>query len=93
MHPAMPPVPRLCQWGVVITFLFLLGAVTDAARAVEVDQAVLDSCPGYDATSVQVNGPRLSAKLVLAGAPCNVFGNDIKVLDLVVDYETGTSAA
>jgi len=87
----MLPVPRL--WDVVIAFVFFFGAVGDVAHAVEVDPAVLDGCPGYNATSVNVDGPRLSAKLVLAGAPCNVFGNDIKVLDLVVDYETGTSAA
>ena len=78
-------------WGVVIPFLFLLGVAVDAARAVEVDPAVLDGCPGYDATSIEVDGPRLSAKLVLAGTPCNVFGNDIKVLDLDVVYETSTS--
>jgi hypothetical protein len=81
----MLPVPRL--WGVVIAFLFLLGAC-----AGEVDPAVLDGCPGYSATNVNVDGPRLTAKLVLAGTPCNVLGHDIKALDLAVEYETGTSA-
>lgn len=85
----MPPISRL--WGVVIAFLFFLGVAVDVANAVEVDPAVLDSCPGYDAKSIEVDGPRLSAKLVLAGTPCNVFGNDIKVLDLAVVYETRTS--
>jgi len=37
-----------------------------------------------------VLGPRLPAKLVLTSKPCNVFGDDIKVLDLAVVYETGT---
>ena len=64
----------------------------DVARAVEVDPAMLDACPGYNATNLIVDGPRLSARLVLAGKPCNVFGNDIKVLDLAVVYETGMSA-
>jgi alpha-glucosidase len=49
----------------------------------------LDACPGYNATSVKLDGNTLTAKLVLAGAPCKVFGNDIKVLDLTVVYETG----
>jgi hypothetical protein len=87
----MLDVPRL--WGIVTAFLSLLGTAADVARAVEVDPALLDACPGYDATNVKVDGPRLSANLVLAGKPCNVFGNDIKVLDLAVVYETGMSAA
>lgn len=84
-------VPRL--WGLVTAFLSLIGTAADVARAVEVDPALLDACPGYDATNVKVDGPRLSANLVLAGKPCNLFGNDIKVLDLVVVYETGMSIA
>ncbi len=84
-------VPRL--WGIATAFLSLLSTATDVARAVDVDPALLDACPGYKATNVTVDGPRLSANLVLAGKPCNVFGNDIKVLDLAVVYETGTSTA
>jgi hypothetical protein len=86
----MLSVPRL--WGVLTVLFSLLGPAPDVARAEEVDPALLDACPGYNATSVDVDGPTLTVKLVLAGAPCNVFGNDIKVLDLTVVYETGTSA-
>jgi hypothetical protein len=75
----MLPAPRML--GIVTAFLSLLGTAVDVARAVEVDPAVLDACPGYN------------ANLVLAGKPCNVFGNDIKVLNLTVVYETGTSTA
>lgn len=81
------------RWSIVIAFLSLLGTAPDVARAVDVDPALLDTCPGYNATNVKIDGPRLSANLVLAGKPCNVFGNDIKVLDLAVVYETGTSTA
>jgi hypothetical protein len=81
-------VPR--RWGIVIAFLSLLGTAADVAHAVDVDPALLDACPGYNATNVKADGPRLSANLILAGKPCNVFGNDIKVLDLVMEYETGT---
>jgi alpha-glucosidase len=54
-----------------------------------VDPAVLDACPGYKATKVSTEGNTLTANLVLAGQPCNVFGNDTKTLKLEVDYETG----
>ena len=80
-------------WDLVTAFLSLLGTAPDVARAVEVDPAVLDACPGYNATNFKIDGPRLSANLVLAGKPCNVFGSDIKVLDLVVVYETGMLTA
>jgi alpha-glucosidase len=79
-------------WGILAALFILLGTTPDVARAEEVDPALLDACPGYNATDVKVDGPTLTAKLVLAGAPCNVFGNDIKVLDLTVVYETGTTA-
>ena len=81
------------RWSIVIPFLSLLGTAVDVARAVDVDPALLDACPGYNATNVKVDGPKLSAKLVLAGKPCNVFGDDIEVLNLTVMYETGTSTA
>jgi len=86
----MLSLPRL--WGIISAFLSFLGTA-DVARAVDVDQDLLDACPGYNATNVKADGPRLSANLVLAGKPCNVFGNDIKLLDLAVVYETGMSTA
>lgn len=83
----MRPVPRL--WGIFTLLLSLLDPAPDLARAEEVDPFLLDACPGYNATNVKVDGPKLTARLVLAGAPCKVFGDDIKVLDLTVVYETG----
>lgn len=85
----MLPTPRL--WGIATAIFSLLAATADVARAEEVNPAVLDACPGYNATDVNVDGPTLTAKLVLAHAPCNIFGKDIKVLDLLVVYETGAS--
>ena len=58
--------------------------------AIYVDPTVLDSCPGYIATNVEVRRDGLTADLVLGGKPCNVFGNDIKKLSLSVVHETGT---
>lgn len=83
----MRPASRL--WAIATILLSLLGPAADLACAEEVDPALLDACPGYNATNVKVDGPTLTAKLILAGAPCNVFGNDIKALDLTVVYETG----
>ena len=57
--------------------------------AVYVDPSVLDACPGYIATNVEVQRDGLTADLVLGGKPCNVFGNDIQKLTLSVVYETG----
>jgi alpha-glucosidase len=57
--------------------------------AVYVDPTVLDACPGYIASNVEVQRNGLTADLVLGGKPCNVFGNDIQKLSLSVVYETG----
>ncbi|KAI0040366.1 glycoside hydrolase family 31 protein [Auriscalpium vulgare] len=61
-----------------------------AAQAEYVDPPVLDGCPGYNATDVEIAGPKLTATLVLAGPACNVFGNDTKTMKMEAIYETGT---
>lgn len=66
---------------------------SSAVLAEYVDPSVLDACPGYNATHVSTHGSTLTATLVLAGQPCNVFGNDTKTLHLEVDYETGASSS
>ncbi|KAI0255275.1 alpha-glucosidase [Lactifluus subvellereus] len=77
-------------WGGIAAAFFSLLGTLHVVRAEEVDPAILDACPGYNATDVRVDGPTLTAHLVLAGTPCNVYGNDIETLDLVVTYETET---
>ena len=54
-----------------------------------VDPEVLDACPGYEVTNIGVSSSGLKADLILAGTPCNVFGDDISQLRLEVTYETG----
>jgi alpha-glucosidase len=44
-------------------------------------------CPGYKASQVQEDEHGLTAILTLAGERCNVYGNDIEVLDLKVEYQ------
>ncbi|KAF5359365.1 hypothetical protein D9756_003598 [Leucocoprinus leucothites] len=56
--------------------------------ATNVDPAVLDACPGYQATNVKTDGGKLTADLTLAGQACNVFGQDLQALSLSVVYET-----
>jgi hypothetical protein len=85
-----PVGPLLC--GVLAVLFSLLGIYPNVVRAEEVDPAILDASPGYNATNVKTNGATLTASLVLAGTPCNVFGDDIKVLTLTVVYESGTPA-
>jgi len=67
----------------VNSWLALL-AVTSASGA------SLQDCPGYKAVNVQQSSSSLKAELVLAGAACNVYGNDIQTLALEVDYEDTT---
>lgn len=45
-------------------------------------------CPGYKASNVQTTDHGYVADLSLAGVPCNVYGNDILELSLVVEYQS-----
>ena len=47
-----------------------------------------DVCPGYKATNVTDTSHGFIADLLLAGKPCNVYGNDIADLSLVVEYQS-----
>ena len=44
-------------------------------------------CPGYRASNVGTTSHGYTADLTLAGEPCNVYGNDITDLSLVVEYQ------
>ncbi|KAI0027385.1 alpha-glucosidase [Vararia minispora EC-137] len=68
----------------------LLAAFAGVTLAADVDPAVLDACPGYEATNVQTSNGILNADLRLVGTACNVFGNDTETLKLEVTYETAT---
>ena len=50
-------------------------------------------CPGYIASDVKLNDLGFTATLTLAGKPCNVYGNDIKVLNLTVEYQSADRLA
>lgn len=50
-------------------------------------------CPGYKASQVKESDSGLTAVLKLAGAPCNVYGNDIEVLNLQVEYQSANRLA
>ncbi|KAF2128209.1 glycoside hydrolase family 31 protein [Dothidotthia symphoricarpi CBS 119687] len=55
------------------------------------DPAAVDAqavCPGYKASQVQSDERGVSAVLTLAGAPCSVYGNDVEVLNLRVEYQS-----
>lgn len=52
-----------------------------------------DVCPGYKASQVQEDDRGLTAVLTLAGAPCNVYGNDVEVLNLKVEYQASNRLA
>ncbi|KAI4600948.1 hypothetical protein KJ359_013111 [Pestalotiopsis sp. 9143b] len=44
-------------------------------------------CPGYTASNVVETANGITADLTLAGAACNVYGNDIEELILTVEYQ------
>lgn len=58
------------------------------AAAIE-KRASLDACPGYTATNVQQNPQGVTADLSLGGPACNVYGQDLTNLKLLVEYQTG----
>jgi hypothetical protein len=47
-----------------------------------------DVCPGYKASQLKETDGGISAVLTLAGTPCNVYGNDVDVLNLKVEYQS-----
>ncbi|KAJ6164780.1 alpha-glucosidase [Penicillium chermesinum] len=67
--------------------LLWLGA---ALRAASVLAQGISSCPGYIASNVQDSSSSITADLTLAGNPCNAYGDDIKDLKLLVEYQTGS---
>ncbi|KAG8814457.1 hypothetical protein FRC18_001947 [Serendipita sp. 400] len=71
-----------------IYLLFLasirLVPLVNASSASDLD----DQCPGYNAVNVQVTETDLTADLILAGEPCDIYGKDIQKLFLRVEYQT-----
>ncbi|EHK97248.1 putative alpha/beta-glucosidase agdC [Glarea lozoyensis 74030] len=66
----------------------LAWASTVSGAALSRRQATSDSCPGYSASGVVQTATGLTADLTLAGAACNVYGNDIQNLKLTVNYDS-----
>lgn len=63
-----------------ILFLPILGLKAAASSS--------SSCPGYALSNVTQTGASLMADLSLAGDACNVYGEDIDNLRLLVEYQT-----
>lgn len=55
--------------------------------------ASLEDCPGYKASNVVKSENGLTADLALAGEPCNVYGDDLPDLKLLVEHQTGKKNA
>jgi hypothetical protein len=51
--------------------------------------ASVGDCPGYVAKDIEETDKSLTATLSLAGDACNVYGDDIQDLKLLVEYQTG----
>lgn len=53
------------------------------------DYSLLEACPGYSASNVEVTDSSITADLTLAGDACDAYGTDLEELTLEVTYETG----
>ncbi|KAB2108598.1 putative alpha/beta-glucosidase [Alternaria gaisen] len=59
-----------------------------AGSLVQRQSSSLEGCPGYTASNLKDDGSRVTADLSLAGAACNVYGEDMTDLKLEVEYQT-----
>ena len=66
----------------ILTFLVL--------QAEPIASQSIESCPGYVVNSYESSGDIITANLELAGTACNVYGNDIKSLKLLVEYQSSS---
>ncbi|KAF2196277.1 hypothetical protein GQ43DRAFT_476474 [Delitschia confertaspora ATCC 74209] len=79
------------------SFFYLL-ALGSLGRATPLPEHVLhrdtdttvsaNDCPGYTASNIATTDSSLTADLTLAGEACNVYGDDLKDLKLLVEYQT-----
>jgi hypothetical protein len=91
-HPTKV-LPLSIPSGTMITKgLLALGTAVPALAGslVQRQSSSLEGCPGYTASNLQDDGSRVTADLSLAGAACNVYGEDLTDLKLEVEYQTGT---
>lgn len=104
--PSPTPTAAPSEWSTTVAgtptvfrSIFTMPASSDEGAVllpnIEDPQAVnaQDVCPGYKASQVQEDDRGLSAVLTLAGAPCNVYGTDVQVLNLKVEYQAANRLA
>ena len=68
----------------MLSTALLLGLVATSL----VGAATVDDCPGYTVSNVEQGDQILTADLTLAGTACNVYGEDLTDLKLLVEYQT-----
>ncbi|KAF2740225.1 alpha-glucosidase b [Polyplosphaeria fusca] len=66
--------------------LFLWTSLVPWVTSVPLRRA--DACPGYRASNVKQTDGGITADLTLAGSECNVYGQDLHDLKLLVEYQT-----
>lgn len=67
--------------------IFLLAPLVGAS--VLNPRSDLSECPGDKALNINERGSTFTGDLVLNGDPCDVYGQDIQNLKLLVKYQTG----
>lgn len=54
--------------------------------------ASIDDCPGYTLSNVAESDSQITGDLILAGSACNIYGEDLTNLKLLVEYQTSKSS-
>ncbi|KAB8356560.1 hypothetical protein FH972_024142 [Carpinus fangiana] len=64
------------------------GVASATALAIEPREPTVADCPGYVLKTYSQTENAFYADLKLAGTPCNIYGQDLQDLQLVVEYQT-----
>jgi alpha-glucosidase len=67
----------------------ILNTALWASLAASATAATVDDCPGYTLSNLVQSQSSWTADLTLSGDACNVYGEDINDLKLLVEYQTG----
>ncbi|PVG01161.1 hypothetical protein CPB86DRAFT_753322 [Serendipita vermifera] len=70
------------------SYVSLLFLALKTSIAVASASNPLDACPGYNAVNIQATDTDLTADLILAGEPCGIYGEEIKKLSLLAQYQS-----
>jgi alpha-glucosidase len=75
----------------IVRNLFVVASLLAARASADLTPGVNEMCDGYAASNVEHRLDGLSADLKLIGAGCAIYGPDLSLLKLAVNYDTSKS--